>query len=265
MARPLLPDELWAKVEPLRPPPKPRRVIYPGRRPLDRRRVRTGIRFVLRTGIRWNGRPAELGCGSGSRCRRYLRAWYRAGVWRRPHALLLAELREADQIDWSRAAVGSAHVRAPGGGAETGPSPVDRGRLGSKHPAAVEPHGIPPAAAATAANTPDVTALPRVVAAAPPVRGRRGRPRRRPKRRYGDRGYDSDPHRAAMRRRGIEPHFGRRRAPPGRGLGVFRWPVERFCAWLHAFRRLRLRTGGDARMHDAFLKLATRVICFNFL
>jgi len=63
MAKPLLPDDLWAKVEPLLPPPKPRRVVYPGRRPLDRRRVLTGILFVLRTGIRWNDLPREMGCG----------------------------------------------------------------------------------------------------------------------------------------------------------------------------------------------------------
>src|SRR3954469_14173350 len=112
----LLPDELWAKIEPLLPKPKRRRDIYPGRKPLDRRKVLTGILFVLRTGIRWNDLPREMGCGSGSRRRRYLRGWYRAGVWHRLHELLLAELHEADKIDWSRAAVDSAHVRALGGG-----------------------------------------------------------------------------------------------------------------------------------------------------
>ena len=78
----------------------------------------TGILSVLRTGLRWNDLPRELGCGSGSRCRRYRRAWYRAGAWHRLHELLLAELPEADKIDWSRAAVDSAPVRASGGGTE---------------------------------------------------------------------------------------------------------------------------------------------------
>ena len=265
MGKPLLPDELWAKIQPLLPPPKPRRDIFPGRRPLDRRKVLTGILFVLRTGLRWNDLPAELGCGSGSRCRRYLRAWARAGVWAKLHALLLAELNGADRIDWSRAAVDSAHVRALGGGSKTGRSPVDRGRKGSKHHAVVDGQGMPLGATTTAANTPDVAALPAVIDAVPPVRGRRGRPRRRPKKLYGDRAYDSDPHRAEMRRRGIDPEFARRRTPRGSGLGVFRWPVERFFSWLHRYRRLRLRTDQDDRMHDAFLKLALCLICFNFL
>ena len=96
MAKPLLPDALWEKVEPLLPRPKRRRFRYPGRKPLTPRQALTGILFVLRTGIRWNDLPCEMGCGSGSRCRRYLKTWHRARVWDPLHALLLAELDEDD-------------------------------------------------------------------------------------------------------------------------------------------------------------------------
>ncbi|MQY40402.1 hypothetical protein SRB17_84350 [Streptomyces sp. RB17] len=58
------------------------------------------------------------------------------------HELLLAELRAADQLDLSQAAVDGSHLRAMKGGAKTGPSPVDRGRTGSKHHVIVEAHGI---------------------------------------------------------------------------------------------------------------------------
>ena len=47
----------------------------------------------------------------------------------------------------------------------------------------------------TAANVPDVNPMIPLVDAIPPVRGKPGRPRRRPASLYGDRGYDSDPHR----------------------------------------------------------------------
>ena len=49
MAKPLLPDELWERIEPLLPPPKPRRFRFPGRKPLDNRKALTGILFVLKT------------------------------------------------------------------------------------------------------------------------------------------------------------------------------------------------------------------------
>ncbi|MBK1710739.1 hypothetical protein CKO17_17020, partial [Marichromatium gracile] len=42
---PLLPDDLWAEIEPLLPAPKPRRYRYPGRKPIDNRRALTGILF----------------------------------------------------------------------------------------------------------------------------------------------------------------------------------------------------------------------------
>ena len=146
MAAPLVPDALWGRIEPLLPPPKPRRHRYPGRRPLTNRQALTGILFVLKTGIRWNDLPREMGCGSGSRCRRRLQEWHRAGVWQALHAALLAELQEADKIDWSRAAVDSSFVRARGGGGDTGRNPTDRGKSGSKHHAVVDAHSIPLAA-----------------------------------------------------------------------------------------------------------------------
>src|SRR5262245_20129996 len=85
----------------------------PGRKPLDYLQVLTGILFVLKTGIAWDDLPAELGCGCGKTCRHYLRLWYRAGVWQRLHALLLAELNGADQIDWQRALIDASFVKAP--------------------------------------------------------------------------------------------------------------------------------------------------------
>src|SRR5207248_6714718 len=119
-------------------------------------------------------------------------------------ALVLVELDDAGEIDWSRAAVDSSSVRALGGGTRTGPNPTDRGRPGSKHHAVVDPHGIPLGATTTGANVPDVTALPEVVDAVPTARGRRGqRRKRRPQRLYADRAYDSEPHRRRMRRRGV--------------------------------------------------------------
>jgi transposase len=112
----LVADELWEHVQPLLPPPPRRRSRFPGRKPLGYRKVLTGILFVLKTGIAWDDLPAELGCGCGKTCRHYLREWRQAGVWQRPHALLLAELNGADQIDWERALIDASFAKAPEGG-----------------------------------------------------------------------------------------------------------------------------------------------------
>lgn len=60
-----------------------------------------------------------------------------------------------------------------------------------------------------------------------PVRGRRGRPRRRPQIVQDDRAYDSQPHREQLRARSIRPLLARRDTPRGSGLGTTRWVVER--------------------------------------
>src|SRR5262245_62015956 len=118
MAKPLVSDELWAIIQPLLPPPRPRRSRFPGRKPIDDRRCLTGILFVLKTGIGWEDRPAELGCGSGMTCWRRLRDWNAAGVWDKLHRVLLERLHGAEKIDWSRAVIDSASVRAVSGGAD---------------------------------------------------------------------------------------------------------------------------------------------------
>ena len=82
---------------------------------------------------------------------------------------------------------------------------------------------------------------------------------------YGDRGYDSDPHRRKLRRRGIRPYIARRRTPHGSGLGTYRWYVERTLSWLHNFGRLRVRKDKTPEIHQAFLKLACAMICLRLL
>ncbi len=265
MAQPLVSDALWERIEPLLPPPKPRRFRYPGRKPIDQRKVLTGIIFVLKTGIPWEELPQEMDCGCGMTCWNYLRAWQRTGVWQRLHEVLLAELQESDRINWSRAAVDSAHARALGGGEKTGQNPTDRRKLGTKHHIVTDAHGVPLAVTITGSNVHDVKELVHALDAVPNVRGKVGHPRKRPNVLYGDRAYDSQPHREKLKKRGISPQFARRGSEHGSGLGIYRWVVERTASWLHSFRKLRLRTDRTAGIHQAFVALASALICMWFL
>lgn len=110
---------LWKKLEPLLPEAPPRSA-QGGRPRVDDRRALNGILFVLRTGIGWEHLPQELGYGSGMTCWRRLRAWQAAGVWHRLHLALLAELRGAGQLDFSRACVDGASVASPRGASSRG-------------------------------------------------------------------------------------------------------------------------------------------------
>ncbi len=117
----------------------------------------------------------------------------------------------------------------------------------------------------TSANTADVTQLLPVIEAIPPVAGKIGRPRRRPKSVYADRAYDSRRHRDQLRNLRIEPFLAKRNTEHGSGLGIYRWVVERTHGWLHQFRRLRVRYERRDDIHEAFLTLGCILICGNYL
>ena len=268
MAQELLCDELCELLRPLIPT-RPRRYRYPGRKRIDDRKVLTGILFVLKTGIPWQSLPLELGCGSGMTCWRRLREWQEAGVWQRLHELLLAKLQEAERIDWSRA-VADSFVPAVWGaprpaGSKTGPSPVNRRKAGSKHHLLTDARGVPLPFLLTAANRPDAAELEALLEAVPPVRGKRGQPRRRPQALLGDRGYHSRRALEALSARRITPLVARQRQRHGSGLGRQRWVVERTISWLHQHRRLRLRYERRADIHEALLSIACSLICFRAL
>jgi transposase len=110
MAKPLVPDELWTIVEPLLPPHPPR--PKGGRKPVEDRACFAGILFVLKTGLAWEDLPAEMNCGCGMTCWRRLRDWDAAGVWRRLHEVLLAELRAAGQTELAAVVADASYVRA---------------------------------------------------------------------------------------------------------------------------------------------------------
>lgn len=198
-------------------------------------------------------------------CWRRLRDWQADGTWDKIHQELLSRLRGAAKIDWSRALIDSSSVRAAYGGEETGPSPVDRAKPGSKHHVITDASGIPLTSSVTAANVHDVTEMAPLVNGLPEVAGKVGHPRRKPDALQGDRAYDSEPHRQGLKAMGIEPILPEKGIDDETGLGEGRWPVERTLAWEHQNRRLRVRYEKHSEIHQAFVTLAGIKICASDL
>ncbi|HEY8775113.1 MAG TPA: IS5 family transposase [Gaiellaceae bacterium] len=197
------------------------------------------------------------------------RGWRQARARRRRWA---RGLRNTALFGEASSSQGSFRNTGPGqpragekGGSATGPSPVDRARLGSKHHLLVEGGGIPLAWALTGGNRHDSTQLIPLVDRVPPVRGKVGRPRRRPDRVTGDRAYNYPSRRRELRQRGIKAEIARRNTEHGSGLGRYRWVVERTFAWLHQFKRLLVRYDRRHEIHEAFLALGCCLVCFRRL
>ncbi|MFE5829304.1 IS5 family transposase [Streptomyces sp. NPDC056488] len=255
-------DDLWALIEPLLPSWPER---SPGPRPVPGRLCLQGILYVLHNDIAWQLLPAGLGFSSGQTCWRRLDRWQKAGVFDRLHRILLVGLNAAGRLGWSRACVDGSRVRAKKGEPTTGPSPVDRRKTGGKHHLICDGRGTPFKVITTAANVNDIAQTLALVDGSPPVAGRPGQPRRRPEALPGDKGYDSDPNRRALRKRRILPVISRRGAPNIEGPGKLRYVVEQAFALLHQFKRLAVRWGRRTELHDAFTSLACSLICWRRL
>ena len=154
----LVPDELWALVKPLLPVPRP---PYGGRpRTILDRNCSAAIVYMARTSTPWRLLPArELGCGSPATCWRRLTEWAKAGVFDALHLKVLDQLGFAGGLDWSRASVDSASVRAKRGD-HVGANPVDRGKPGSKFHLVCDGGVLPLPAVVTAANVNDTHHVP---------------------------------------------------------------------------------------------------------
>jgi transposase len=151
------------------------------------------------------------------------------------------------------------------GGEKTGKNPTDRGKQGTKRHIIVDRKGIPLTIQLTAANVNDTTRLEQTVDAINPIKGPRGRPRKRPVKLHADKGYESKKNKAALRRRGITPRIARKGVESKERLGRHRWVVERTQSWLNRFRRLKVRYERRADIYEAFLKIGCALICLKFI
>lgn len=151
------------------------------------------------------------------------------------------------------------------GGADTGPSPVDRRKTGSKHHLICDGKGTPLKVITTAANVNDITQTLALVDGIPPVAGRPGRPRRCPDTLLGDKAFDSKAVRRELRKRRIMPVISRKGALNIKGLGKLRYVVEQSFALLHQFKRLAVRWERRRELHDALLSLACGLMCWRRL
>ena len=135
----------------------------------------------------------------------------------------------------------------------------------------VDGQGIPLGSILASASPAEVKLAEKTLEAVKVPRKGRGRPKKRPRRLIGDKGYDSDPLRKRLKGFKIDlivPHRSNRKkakTQDGRKLRRYRkrWKVERTFAWLGNFRRLIVRHERLVEVYSAFFHLACIMIVIN--
>src|SRR5947209_15063853 len=248
-----LTDAQWASLEPYfaSPPPRPDRR---GRPWTDARQVLNGVLYVLRTGCAWADLRRTY--PPRSTCHDRLQLWIQSGVFKAVLDNVAADLQAAGLLDLRECFIDGTFAPAKRGGPAVGKTKKGKG---SKMMAIVEAGGLPVAITIDSANPHEVklveqTLEARFVEALP-------------ERLIGDNAYDSDALDANLAAQGIEviaPHRSNRqhKTQDGRPLRrqKTRYKVERFFAWLQAFRRLLVRWEVKAANYLGFVNLACVLI-----
>ena len=254
-------DAVWQAIEPLLPTP-PEHPLGCHRPRVDDRLIFRGILIRLVTGSSWRDIESILDFKVSDTTLRTRRdEWIAAGVFDELCREALAGFDRIIGLDLTEVAIDGSLHKAPYGGEGTGPSPVDRGKLGHKWSVGVDRHGVPIGWALDGANRNDAKLLDPTLDAidtngllvdVDTI--------------HLDRGYDFD----SLRRRLIErdlldvniqprrkPGQGRRKKLVSLGL---RWIVEAANSWLSNFGQLRRSTDRRTRHRHAALCLATTIL-----
>jgi len=263
-----LTDAAWAQLVPLLPPQKP----CTGRPAKPHRTIVEGILWALRTGAPWRDLPERFGPWHTVASRFY--RWVAAGVWDRVLAALQRRADLAGALDWGTHFVDGtvirAHQHAAGARKRARGHPAvaadealgrSRGGFSTKLHLRAEGGGKPMALLVTAGQRHEQTAFRPLMEHGAVKRAGRGRPRVRPDRVVGDRGYTGRPIRAYCRRRGIRHTIPRLRTErPQRAFDRAAYRernrVERLVGRLKQCRRVATRYEKRAANFLAMVTLA---------
>lgn len=255
-------DAQWERLSELLPPQR----AATGRPARDHRTVLSAILWVLRTGAPWRDLPERFGPWSTAWSR--LRRWTAAGIWARVLAALQRDSDLAGNLDWDThymdGTVVRAHQHAAGavGRQEHEALGWSRGGFSTKVHVRAEGGGKPMTLVLSGGERHESQYVDALLSAGRVRRRAQGRPRERPRRIVGDRGYSYSTVRRLLARRGIQAVIPRRSdqhpedgryAPFDRAAYRERNRVERLINRLKQHRRVATRYEKHARHYLAML------------
>lgn len=258
-----IPDDLWSMIAPILGEEK--KTGSPGRPATPFRVVFDAIVYVLRTGCQWQALPRHQ-YAPPSTVHGIYRKWVKAGVFEKAWKTLLQYYDSEIGIDWKWQSLDGAITKAPLGGEETGPSPVDRAKKGTKRSVLTDGRGAPISIVVTAANTHDkkvaIETLDSIVVQ---------RPEKVIYRIHHlclDAGYDYADIIAGVLARDYILHGKKRgeaskEVAEGKKNPARRWVVERTHSWMNRFRRLLVRWEKKKENYEAMLHLASVLILYR--
>ena len=268
MARHELTDKQWERLQPFLPPQKP----HTGRPNKEHRIIINALLWLLRTGAPWRDLPERYGPWKTVASRFY--RWQRAEVWQHILRCLQQTADAKGQLDWNLHYVDGTIIRAHqhAAGARRPKDPVhpdealgrSQGGFSTKIHLRAEGGGKPMTFLITAGQRHEQTMFEALMEGGAVKRAGRGRPRIRPDRVAGDKGYSSKKIRRYLRKRGIGAVIPRqkreRRTRFDKMAYCRRNRVERLVNRLKGFRRIATRYEKRAVHYLGMLTIAALLL-----
>jgi transposase len=259
-----IPDEVWARMEPLLPewPAHPLGCHNPR---VPDRAAMNAILFVLRTGCQWNALNATGICSSSSAHRRF-QEWTQAGVFEEFWRQGPARLRPAAGDRVGVAVLRRGDRQGPLGRRGDRPQPDRSGEKGAKRSVLCDGGGLPVGLEIAGANVNDFKLLRATLESI--LIERPDATAERPQGLCLDKGYDYPAVHELVAELGFTAHIRSRgeekktlaREP---GFRARRWVIERTHSWLNRFRGLLIRWSKKPGNHRALLQLACGLIAWR--
>jgi len=222
---------------------------------------------LLRTGCQWSALPRQEFAAKSTVWGRF-NEWARAGLFQQAWALVLNYYDLEVGIKWKWQAMGGVMTKAPLGGEETGPSPVDRGKCGVKRSVLSDGRGAPLSVVVAGANAPDKTLALETLDSIPIERPEKVV--------YClehlslDAGYNYKEVIAGVLERDYHLHLSppakdKPEVPVEKKYPARRWVVERTHSWHNRFRRLLIRWEKKVENYYAMIDLASALITWRIV
>lgn len=198
-------------------------------------------------------RVAVPGC-SDRTIRRRLADWAERGVTRDLLRTALSGYERMIGLELDDLSVDGSITKSPCGGEVSGPSPVDRGKQGTKRSVVTDGAGLPLHLVAAGANAHDSPLLEPTLAAVPDAVG----PLPEGACVHLDAGYDSGKTRDLLHSLGYQYRIATKGKPSPIQVGR-RWVVERCHSWMNGYGKLRRSTDKQRRIVEFYLFLAAAI------
>lgn len=200
---------------------------------------------------------------SATTIRRRRDEWIAAGIFERLEQLCLEAYDRIVGLELGDVSVDGCIVKAPCGGKAAGPSPVDRGKQGTKRSVLTDAAGIPLGCVAAPANRPDSPLLRPTLEQLGRFEHRFGVGLPEQMTVHLDAGYDSVKTRDLLEELGCGAVISKKGTPVQTGK---RWVVERTNSWHNrGFKKLHVCTEKQTPVADAFIALANAIIAVRRL